>query len=77
MIHDRLFVECNYRKHWAVYQLWDSGNDTSAQEGKIPVLVLKEAHHKGELVVLDLRKGVTANDKNQRGEGPGPGQESL
>jgi hypothetical protein len=58
VIHDVFYVECKYRKNFAVVSLFDEVREKAKKEKKIPMLVLKQKNRHGELVVMDLNDFV-------------------
>jgi hypothetical protein len=54
VIHPKFYIECKYRKNFAVATLFDEVRKNAKKESKIPILVLKEKDKTGELVVLTL-----------------------
>lgn len=52
--HASLYIECKYRKEMAVFSMFRRAAQNAKVEGKLPVLVLKEANHQGALVVITL-----------------------
>lgn len=42
-LHSKIYLECKYRKYWAILALFESIEDRAKKEGKIPVLSLKQA----------------------------------
>lgn len=54
VIHEKLYVECKYRIHFAIWRWFLEVEQQAQLEGKSPVLVLKEADREGELAVVRL-----------------------
>jgi len=54
VIHEKLYVECKYRQHMALWSWWLDAKTHAEKEGKEPVLVVKEADREGELAVVRL-----------------------
>lgn len=51
-LHDNLYVECKYRKRVAVQGLFDDTAAFAEQEGKIPVVALKQKGSPSFLLVV-------------------------
>ena len=54
VIHERLYIECKYRQHLALWGWWLDAVTHAEVEGKEPVLVVKEADRRGELAIVRL-----------------------
>ena len=51
-LHPELFIECKHRKKMAIWSLYEKTKKMAEEEGKIPVLTLKEKGKKGFLICV-------------------------
>jgi len=55
IIHDKLFVECKYRRHIAILDIFPEVAKKARKENKIPVLAVKSAKLKDDYLLIRAR----------------------
>ena len=70
VIHPFFFVECKYKKKWAVKTLYDKTVKINKKEAKkknekekIPIVVIKEKHEDGELILMSIENFLKIVEK--------------
>ncbi|MEM3408381.1 MAG: hypothetical protein QXP36_00230 [Conexivisphaerales archaeon] len=52
IIDEKFFVECKLRKSSSIWHLYDKTKQNAVKEKKVPIVVVKQKHKKGELYVI-------------------------
>lgn len=51
-LHEKLFLECKYRKSLAIFTLFDSTKELATKENKLPVICQKQKGCNGFLITI-------------------------